>query len=104
MLTSSDGLSVLEGCESNVQAYCRGWQTGFRTGSGPWLTDTVGRWYSDFFAGAGALNCGHNPPALKNALIDHLLGDGIVHGLDTHHGEGPVPARLPRDRAAPPQM
>jgi diaminobutyrate-2-oxoglutarate transaminase len=49
---------------------------------GSWLTDTSGRRYLDFFAGAGALNYGHNNPVLKAALIDYLSSDMIVHSLD----------------------
>jgi diaminobutyrate-2-oxoglutarate transaminase len=46
------------------------------------MTDTGGRKYLDFFAGAGALNYGHNPPVLKRALIEYLERDGVTHGLD----------------------
>jgi diaminobutyrate-2-oxoglutarate transaminase len=46
------------------------------------VTDTEGRRYLDFFAGAGALNYGHNNPVLKQALLDYLASDGIVHSLD----------------------
>ncbi|MBW0094381.1 diaminobutyrate--2-oxoglutarate transaminase, partial [Pseudonocardia sp. KRD-184] len=40
--------------------------------------------YLDFFAGAGALNYGHNPPALKGPLLEYLSRDGITHGLDMY--------------------
>ena len=46
------------------------------------LTDENGREYIDFLAGAGTLNYGHNNPHLKQAMIDYLSTDGIVHGLD----------------------
>jgi diaminobutyrate-2-oxoglutarate transaminase len=46
------------------------------------LTDEEGRQYIDFFAGAGSLNYGHNNPLLKQAIIDYLNSDGVVHGLD----------------------
>ena len=36
----------------------------------------------DFFAGAGALNYGHNNPRLKQALIDYIQRDGVTHALD----------------------
>lgn len=49
---------------------------------GSWVTDTSGRRYLDFFAGAGALNYGHNNPELKKPLLEYLAGDGIVHSLD----------------------
>ncbi|MEV0340669.1 diaminobutyrate--2-oxoglutarate transaminase [Nocardia sp. NPDC050713] len=74
--------TVFEALESNVRGYCRSWPTVFDTASGAWLRDEQGRDYLDFFAGAGALNYGHNNPVLKRALIDYLAGDGITHGLD----------------------
>jgi diaminobutyrate-2-oxoglutarate transaminase len=40
--------------------------------------------YIDFLAGAGALNYGHNPPFIRELLVDYLLQDGIVQGLDLH--------------------
>jgi diaminobutyrate-2-oxoglutarate transaminase len=43
-----------------------------------------GRRYIDFFAGAGALNYGHNPDFIKQKLIDYLLADRIAHGLDMY--------------------
>ncbi|MFJ4650912.1 diaminobutyrate--2-oxoglutarate transaminase [Nocardia sp. NPDC088792] len=74
--------TVFEALESNVRGYCRAWPTVFDTARGSWLTDENGKDYLDFFAGAGALNYGHNNPVLKQALIDYLIGDGITHGLD----------------------
>lgn len=46
------------------------------------MRDEDGREYLDLFAGAGALNYGHNEPRLKQAVIDYMLGDGITHSLD----------------------
>lgn len=68
--------------ESEVRSYCRGWPTVMDTAQGSWVTDVDGRRYLDFFGGAGALNYGHNNPALKQALIDYLMSDKIVHSLD----------------------
>jgi diaminobutyrate-2-oxoglutarate transaminase len=56
----------------------------FDTARGSRLTDVDGRTYLDFFAGAGALNYGHNPPALKEPLLEYLARDGITHGLDMY--------------------
>jgi len=78
----SDLPSVFASVESEVRSYCRGWPTTIQTAQGSWLTDTSGRRYLDFFAGAGALNYGHNNPILKRAVIDYLATDGIVHSLD----------------------
>ena len=47
-------------------------------------TTSDGRGYLDFFAGAGALNYGHNNPVLKEALLDYLAGDGVTHSLDMY--------------------
>jgi diaminobutyrate-2-oxoglutarate transaminase len=68
--------------ESEVRGYCRSWPVVFESASGWTITDEEGRSYLDFFAGAGALNYGHNHPDLIKALVEHLRSDHIVHGLD----------------------
>ena len=68
--------------ESEVRSYCRSWPAVFNRARGSMITDIEGKQYLDFFAGAGALNYGHNNPHLKGALIDYLSDDGITHGLD----------------------
>ncbi len=75
-------MTVFESMESNVRGYCRTWPTLFDTAQGAWMRDGNGKDYLDFFAGAGALNYGHNNPVLKRALIDYITRDGITHGLD----------------------
>jgi diaminobutyrate-2-oxoglutarate transaminase len=77
-------MSVFEDLESEVRSYCRNWPVVFDTARGSRLTDVDGRTYLDFFAGAGALNYGHNPPALKEPLLEYLARDGITHGLDMY--------------------
>jgi diaminobutyrate-2-oxoglutarate transaminase len=77
-------MTVFDELESQVRSYCRTWPVVFDTAVGSRLTDVDGRSYLDFFAGAGALNYGHNPPALKKPLIDYLMRDGITHGLDMY--------------------
>ncbi|BBX20061.1 diaminobutyrate--2-oxoglutarate transaminase [Mycolicibacterium duvalii] len=74
--------AVYSSVESEVRSYCRGWPTTMASARGSWVTDASGRRYLDFFAGAGALNYGHNNPILKQPLIDYLANDGIVHSLD----------------------
>ncbi|MBW0131302.1 diaminobutyrate--2-oxoglutarate transaminase [Pseudonocardia oceani] len=76
--------SAFEDLESEVRSYCRSWPVVFDTARGSRLTDVDGRVYLDFFAGAGALNYGHNPPALKGPLLEYLSRDGITHGLDMY--------------------
>jgi diaminobutyrate-2-oxoglutarate transaminase len=68
--------------ESEVRSYCRSWPTVFTEARGSWVTDEGGVRYLDLFAGAGALNYGHNDPAIKAALVDYLADDNIVHSLD----------------------
>lgn len=73
---------VFSTVESEVRSYCRGWPTVMERAQGSWVTDVSGNRYLDFFAGAGALNYGHNNPLLKKPLVDYLMSDGIVHSLD----------------------
>lgn len=70
--------------ESEVRDYCRLWPTTFDTARHSYLYDTSGRQYIDFFAGAGSLNYGHNPPVLKPYLLDYIERDGLIHGLDVY--------------------
>ena len=74
--------TIFETTESEVRSYSRGWPTVFSKASGSIMTDEKGREYIDFFAGAGALNYGHNNPALRSALVDYLTTDAPVHALD----------------------
>jgi diaminobutyrate-2-oxoglutarate transaminase len=84
-LTSSIELPpIFEALESQVRSYGRNWPVVFDTAVGSRMNDVNGRSYLDFFAGAGALNYGHNNPALKGALIDYLQRDGVVHALDMY--------------------
>jgi diaminobutyrate-2-oxoglutarate transaminase len=76
------GLEVLEQSESAVRSYVRSFPVKFSTARGPLLIDAQGREYIDFLAGAGSINYGHNNPVLKEALIDYISADGIVHSLD----------------------
>lgn len=75
-------LATFENHESEVRSYIRSFPTVFREARGAELTDEQGRTYLDFFAGAGALNYGHNEPSLKQALQEYLAGDGVIHSLD----------------------
>lgn len=76
--------TIFETLESEVRSYCRNWPAVFTRASGSWLVDVAGRKYLDFFAGAGALNYGHNNPVLKKALMSYIDDDGITHGLDLY--------------------
>ncbi|MGV0744691.1 diaminobutyrate--2-oxoglutarate transaminase [Mycolicibacterium sp. XJ870] len=81
-LTESDLPDVFDSVESEVRSYCRAWPAVMQSARDSQVTDTTGRSYVDFFAGAGALNYGHNNPTLKAPLLDYLASDGIVHSLD----------------------
>jgi diaminobutyrate-2-oxoglutarate transaminase len=73
---------VFQRRESEVRSYCRSFPAVFEKAHGAYLFDRDGNRYTDFFCGAGALNYGHNPPALKHTLLDYLASDGVVHSLD----------------------
>jgi diaminobutyrate-2-oxoglutarate transaminase len=75
-------MDIFERLESNVRGYCRSFPTVFRTARNATLINEQGEEYIDFFAGAGALNYGHNNPKLKSALVDYLAVDGVLHALD----------------------
>ena len=68
--------------ESEVRVYSRSFPTVFEYSSGYELMDVKGKVYIDFFCGAGSLNYGHNPPKMKEKLIEYLSRDGIVQSLD----------------------
>ncbi|MFA9431324.1 diaminobutyrate--2-oxoglutarate transaminase [Egicoccus sp. AB-alg2] len=76
--------ATIDQYESQVRSYCRSWPATFERARGSQLWDTDGRRYLDFFAGAGALNYGHNDPGMRQAVVDYLLGDHVVHSLDTY--------------------
>lgn len=76
------GFGAFEALESEVRSYCRSWPAVFDRARGAWLYDEHDRSYLDFFAGAGTLNYGHNNPLFKQALLDYLTADRIVHSLD----------------------
>jgi len=75
-------MTIFEELESEVRTYSRGWPVVFDRAQGSRIYDESGKAYLDFFAGAGALNYGHNNPVLKKALIDYLARDGVIHALD----------------------
>lgn len=75
---------IFEESESNVRSYCRKFPTEFSHAQNAILTDTKGIKYIDFFAGAGAINYGHNNPAIKSAILDYLKEDRIIHALDMY--------------------
>jgi diaminobutyrate-2-oxoglutarate transaminase len=78
----ASGLSTFDQHESNVRLYSRSFPAVFRKAKGSLLYAESGREYIDFFAGAGALNYGHNNDYIKDRLLAYIASDGITHGLD----------------------
>ncbi|CAM4201678.1 diaminobutyrate--2-oxoglutarate transaminase [Paenibacillus alkaliterrae] len=78
----TNNMNVFNQMESEVRSYCRSFQTVFTTASNAKMQDVNGKSYIDFFAGAGALNYGHNDSRIRTKLIDYLLEDGVAHSLD----------------------
>jgi diaminobutyrate-2-oxoglutarate transaminase len=76
-------VDVLEAFESRVRYYSRRWPVVFARAAGARVHDETGAEYLDFFAGAGSLNYGHNPPELVEAAVGYLRSGGLINGLDT---------------------
>lgn len=76
--------TVFEQVESNVRSYCRHFPAVFTKAKGSIMTDENGKEYIDFFAGAGALNFGHNPAKMNERIIEYLQADGVVHSMDMY--------------------
>ena len=76
--------TIFEQTESNVRSYCRKFPTEFSIAKNAILTDINGNQYIDFFAGAGAMNYGHNNPFIKSAILEYLKEDHIIHALDMY--------------------
>lgn len=75
-------MTIFEERESAIRAYSRVYPVVFKSASNARQTDTSGKEYLDFFAGAGVLNFGHNNPKMKQAIIDYMQNDGVLHSLD----------------------
>lgn len=71
-----------QGMESEVKVYCRSFNVEFISASGGTLVGVDGRQYRDFLSGCGSLNYGHNHPVLKEALVEHILSDGLAMSMD----------------------
>src|SRR6056297_3823979 len=84
---TSAATAIFKRRESEARSYCRGFSKVFTKAAGSEMTDGSGRSYIDFLAGCSSLNYGHNDPDMKEALVDHIAGDGIAHGLDMYTTE-----------------
>jgi diaminobutyrate-2-oxoglutarate transaminase len=76
--------TVFETFESNVRSYCRKYPVIFSKAKGSVLIDQGGKEYIDFLCGAGSCNYGHNNDYIKGKVVEYLLGDGLLHGLDMY--------------------
>lgn len=70
--------------ESQVRSYCRNFPIVFNGAKMDELISEDGKKYIDFFAGAGAMNYGHNNPYIKGKVMDYLSEDNIIHALDMY--------------------
>ncbi len=70
--------------ESNVRSYCRSFTDTFARGKNSTLFADTGKSFIDFFAGAGALNYGHNNDYIKKKIVEYIEADGLSHGLDMY--------------------
>ncbi|MCP6760240.1 MAG: diaminobutyrate--2-oxoglutarate transaminase [Fischerella sp. CENA71] len=77
-------MNIFEKRESNVRSYCRSFPDIFHRAKGSMIYSDSGKEYIDFFAGAGALNYGHNHDYIKQKVISYLDADGIAHALDMY--------------------
>jgi len=79
-------MNIFEERESNVRTYCRIFTDIFVKAKGSLMYSESGAEFIDFFAGAGALNYGHNHDYILEKVISYLQSDGLVHSLDMHTG------------------
>lgn len=70
--------------ESQVRSYCRNFPIVFNGAKMDELISEDGKRYIDFFAGAGAINYGHNNPYIKSKIMEYLSEDNIIHALDMY--------------------
>lgn len=77
-------VSIFEERESNVRSYSRTFPTVFQKAQGAIIHDEAGKPFIDFFAGAGALNYGHNNEYIKERIIKYIDANGISHALDMY--------------------
>ncbi|MDL4841164.1 diaminobutyrate--2-oxoglutarate transaminase [Aquibacillus sp. LR5S19] len=78
----SQNMDIFNNMESEVRSYVRSFPTIFTKAKGYKMWDESGKEYIDFFAGAGALNYGHNDSVMQKKLVEYITSDGITHSLD----------------------
>ena len=70
--------------ESEVRSYCRRIPSVFTRARNALLWDEEGHVHIDLLSGCGALNYGHNHPAIQKKVLDYLGLDGIALAMDLH--------------------
>lgn len=75
-------MSLFDEVESNVRSYSRSFPATFSSAKMSCMFDEQGNRYLDFFAGAGALNYGHNNDFIVERIIKYMEKNGIIHALD----------------------
>lgn len=77
-------MNIFEKRESNVRNYCRTYGGIFDRAKNSIVYSSDGKKFIDFFAGAGALNYGHNNSFIKSKIVSYVMSDRIMHALDFH--------------------
>ncbi|MBV6749465.1 diaminobutyrate--2-oxoglutarate transaminase family protein [Pseudomonas chlororaphis] len=75
-------LSNLKKLESNARTYAATFQRLFVSGKGMRVKDANGQEYLDCLSNAGTLALGHNPPVVRDAVIEFLNSDHLQQALD----------------------
>lgn len=75
---------IFEDRESKVKSYCHSFPNVFIKAKDSKLYAEDETEYIDFWAGAGALNYGHNNDYIKERILKYISSDGITHGLDLY--------------------
>lgn len=75
-------LSNLKKLESNARTYAATFQQLFVSGKGMRVKDANGQEYLDCLSNAGTLALGHNPPVVRDAVIEFLNSDHLQQALD----------------------
>ena len=71
-------MNTFDQYESNVRSYCRVFPDVFSKAENSTLISESGKKFIDFWAGAGALNYGHNNPYIIEKIISYLQSGGIL--------------------------
>ena len=84
MVAARSAIDVFTQRESEVRVYCRRFPAVFARAEGHTLWDETGGSWTDLLSGAGALNYGHNHPAILGRVIHYLQDHGVTHSMDLH--------------------